>query len=62
MRFARKNRKKSGPGCKKMFEGTEKGPLRLELQVKAEAGDLHYSSYAQMLEYEGSPTYMFYSG
>jgi PAS domain S-box-containing protein len=43
----------------KMFDGTEKGPLRLELQVKTEAGNLHYSSYAQMLEYEGSPTICF---
>ncbi len=44
---------------KRMFEGTEKGPLRLELQVKGETRDLHYSSYAQMLEYEGSPSICF---
>ena len=42
-----------------MFEGTEKRSLRLELQVKTESGDLHYSSYAQMLEYEGSPSICF---
>jgi len=43
----------------RMFEGAEKGPLRLDLRVKTEARDLHYSSYAQMLEYEGSPSICF---
>ncbi len=43
----------------KMFDGTEKGPLRLELQVKTDSRNLHYSSYVQMLEYEGSPTICF---
>lgn len=43
----------------RMFEGTEKGPLRLELRVKTDARDLHYSSYAQVLEYEGSPSICF---
>ena len=43
----------------RMFEGIEKGPLRLELQARTEARDLHYTSYAQMLEYEGSPSICF---
>jgi PAS domain S-box-containing protein len=37
----------------RMFQGTRKGPLRLDLRVKAETRDLHYSGYAQMLEYFG---------
>jgi len=43
----------------RMFEGTEKESLRMELQVMTEARNLHYSSYAQMLEYEGSPAICF---
>ncbi len=39
---------------KQMFEGSEKGPLRLELKVRTRSRDLNYSSYAQALEYEGS--------
>lgn len=39
----------------RMFEGTEKGPLRLELEVRTESRNLYYTCYAQALEYEGSP-------
>jgi PAS domain S-box-containing protein len=42
-----------------MFRGTENGPLRLDLRVKIGDSDRYYSSYAQVLDYEGHPTICF---
>lgn len=43
----------------KMFSGTERGPLRLDLRAKIGDSPKHFSSYAQMLDYEGKPTIYF---
>jgi PAS domain S-box-containing protein len=42
-----------------MLRGTENGPLRLDLRVKIGDSDRYYSSYAQVLDYEGQPTICF---
>jgi PAS domain S-box-containing protein len=42
-----------------MFAGKGTGPLRLDLKVKRGEGDRYYSSYAQMLDYDGKPTICF---
>jgi PAS domain S-box-containing protein len=38
----------------KMFQGTEKEPIRIEIQVKLSGEPRDYSSYAQALDYGGS--------
>ncbi|MGZ3512492.1 MAG: PAS domain-containing sensor histidine kinase [Thermodesulfobacteriota bacterium] len=42
-----------------LFQGTEKGPLRLDLNVKVGNRHRYYSSYSQILDYEGNPTICF---
>lgn len=42
-----------------MIDGNEKGPLRLELRVQVREKDRFYSSYAEMLDYEGLPALFF---
>jgi len=42
-----------------IFQGTEKGPLRMDLNVKLGNRQRYYSSYSQILDYEGQPTICF---
>jgi len=42
-----------------MIDGNEKGPLRLELRVRVGEKNRFYSSYGQMLDYEGRPAVFF---
>ena len=43
----------------RMIAGNERGPLRSELRVLVNGRQRFYSSYAQMLDYEGQPTICF---
>jgi PAS domain S-box-containing protein len=42
-----------------LFQGTEKGPLRMDLNIKLGSRQRYYSSYSQILDYEGQPTICF---
>jgi PAS domain S-box-containing protein len=53
------DRKDIGYYLERMFQGLEKGPLRMDLRASLLDEQRHFSSYAQVLEFEGKLTVCF---